>query len=802
MLQILSHLPDVENVKYITSDIESNPLPTTAKEGDIAIADGNVFQWHNGGWTLDNERTQKAFFAFYNGDLYKYTDGDLELAVKLPDASSPTNSDNTQNAFNIRVWGNDYQQADTWEKGDLLYNPDDNTLQRCTAGTDVAPTPDFEPATFDTTSLYHLIGTPQWYAYDEDAQTLRPLTNDDTPADSTIADTVNTLAGKLSAIQTAIAALSDNLNRLADEVHGTTPSDDDPDTPATDDTPKPFDPITCNPGALSINKMPEDITLDDVTAALTIPDLCEESDLWLASAAGLQPGTTTKIINSNASLLRTLTSAESECPGLIIDGEYYINNSGAIVIEKDFTLVGTEAMGGENGKLIAKNGVLFKTTHSLHIRDVRFYRDYNYGSYLITIDTTEGIGSLQIMGCEFINEGYGACTINLTADRSLWPMDANDVPIDTNCIKHINIHGNTCKGGRNFIHSNGIRVTDSWRITGNTVSNIWMTGILFGSNDNPEAEETTFSKYMYYMSCPMYVVGNKFYGRDYIVYMLRNETQDFIAGKAFLTSGKSYKPAVYDFYANVTRVYYCNNTVRNLLRLTYGETNDREDVGIMKMKNVGVPDEWLDPHCTKCMKPVRYYKDNLFSCTGDDYTRFLNDYWNARTYDDSHDTAAERAYDDALEADALTFAHATALHMTMQITKYVFPPKIEIKGNTIQYPMIEGISTGTNIMCDLLQVTGNKFLSDYIASEETPANGYLFSIRALRAEITDNEFAAKDSTIRLVYNKKYAERGDLDYAELEISGNRLGAGSSFKNANYNIASGGNVPTRTQYTLPE
>lgn len=643
--------------------------------------------------------------------------------------------------------------------------------------------------------------------------------------DQEILKTINTIKGELKVLAEMIAALSEEVESISsateDERAENEPSDQE-------QTPQPFDPVACTPGIISFDKAPEDITTKDVAGALALPRLCDTADLWRASEH-FKAGTSASVKSANAKKFRELASAESECPGIFVDGEFYFNTgagtsaSKAIQLEKDFTIDGTDGMGaGVNGKLVSTGGYLLCTHHSLDFRNTRFEKDYAYGAYLIYVNTSEGIDMLQVMGCEFTNLGYKGRTIRIYGDKTMFPLDDKGVPIGNNCIGHINIDGNTVTdGGTYFVSSGGLRVTKSWRITNNIINDVAGTAVSFGSTD-AEGTDSVYAGRMYYMSCPLWVVGNTFVGREGIfrqsttsityycaalvemntVYMLHNEIRDFVAGESFLVSnGQTVQchPTSYDLYANTTRIYYCNNTVRNLARFN----TERTSIGVLKCKGCGVPGAYLDPHFTKCMKPVRYYRRNVYTCSGDDLLRLMQ-YWNNRAYSEQpsatglkHDTAAEIAYDAEVEKD---MRPSTTLKLVAQTTSNVIFPKFEIRENIFRYPVIGGISSGTVTKCDLMQVADNQFISDFITSEEYPVSDYVFCVRALRIEITGNTFTAKNSTIHLLLNKAYVNCGDLDFAEEVIEGNVYGDGSGVKNRKLKITSGDQT-MRTKYDIP-
>lgn len=136
---------------------------------------------------------------------------------------------------------------------------------------------------------------------------------------------------------------------------------------------------------------------------------------------------------------------------------------------------------------------------------------------------------------------------------------------------------------------------------------------------------------MAHLSCPMWFVGNKFYGCDRIrvaragdggyvdgieldgpsqAYVLHNTFQNMVTKVGILKS-TGYAPKregeVYDAYLSVSRLYYCNNTVINCLGITRWA---RAPQGTLMGKNTSVRNwirrKWKYPLI------IRYYVKNYF----------------------------------------------------------------------------------------------------------------------------------------------------------------------------------------------
>ena len=98
MGQITDHLPNVKKVVYVSNDLESDPLPDTANEGDIAIGDGKVFVWDDG-WVRDDETSNESFFFTYDGGLWKFVAGDSENLAELGKEADTQLNPNSNNAI-------------------------------------------------------------------------------------------------------------------------------------------------------------------------------------------------------------------------------------------------------------------------------------------------------------------------------------------------------------------------------------------------------------------------------------------------------------------------------------------------------------------------------------------------------------------------------------------------------------------------------------------------------------------------------------------------------------------------------
>lgn len=950
MGQIADHLPNVKKVVYVSNDLESDPLPDTANEGDIAIGDGKVFVWDDG-WVRDDETSNESFFFTYDGELWKFADGDSENLAKLGKEADTLLNPNSNNAiansvvaqqlasliemhnltqatvdllfdwrmlngatllpidgsisqpyiiqgakyngrggkvlidpesgkailkvgntspvyydkwsddpttgrYNhyaygnqlvdesdsqvtrtcvyyceesdglhfyivagdelvgiplgggssimvdnelsdtstnpvqnkavtkavrekgklIRVWGDNPQASTEWQLGDLWYNDDEDELKVCT---NTGAHLDFEGTDFEANALYRRMETAQWYVWDEDNIMLVELTNKE------VADRAATNYTLIERLFTQLQALTARVEAL------------EPDDPSPDPTPTvtPFDPTVGNKGVITINKDPEDITVADVTGALSLPSLIGQGQsLTTAAEAGLQEGTTNAIMDANTQILKTLASADNPCVGLKLDKVYYAritkNNhynyasGSAVKLEKDFTIDGEvngEAVGG-----LVTDGSLFYTQHSLTLNKARFSSTSTHSDAMFYIDTTPGVEQLDVKGCVFTSASSGANYFQFGSNVNLSPLDGNGYATETNCINHINV--DSCQAeGHLFMQSSGLRVVKSWRITNNTFTGIKGTGMNFGVNSG------TYVGYMAYMSCPMFVAGNTFQGRQGIqrnrksggyycgllaetasVYMLHNTIRDFVSGRSeYINSSgttKKYHAWTYDAYFNTTQVYFCNNTVTNIMRFdTY-----RLDVGCLKQKGCCVPAEYNSGH----MDILRYYKDNTFNTDAKPMQWWAD---RASSYvADGNDYTPEINADNALDAQKFV-----AVTLVWGSTFNIIGQQFLFDGNIVEANSIGGGSTGSSHWAEEAVITNNEFRADNIISEgfslfESVSQEVLFSFRGNEIELAGNTFTALNSVIRAIYLKYYTSQGDTGPATVSMHDNIVPNSSSLR----------------------
>ncbi len=737
--------------------------------GQSLIGEGNIVIDAGGQMVVDTELDPASPNAISNSATSSAIGG-------LRGSMQTIENQLARQRFSVRVWGDNPQASNEWQLGDLWYNDDEDDLKVCT---NTGAHLDFEDTDFEANALYRRMETAQWYVWDEDNIMLVELTNKD--VDSRAA-TNYTLIERLF---TQLQALTARVEAL------------EPDDPSPDPTPTvtPFDPTVGNKGVITINKDPEDITVADVRGALTLPSLIGQGQsLTTAADAGLQEGTTNAIMDANTQILKTLASADNPCVGLKLDKVYYAritkNNhynyasGSAVKLEKDFTIDGEvngEAVGG-----LVTDGSLFYTQHSLTLNKARFSSTSTHSDAMFYIDTTPGVEQLDVKGCVFTSASSGANYFQFGSNVNLSPLDGNGYATETNCINHINV--DSCQAeGHLFMQSSGLRVVKSWRITNNTFTGIKGAGMNFGVNNG------TYVAYMAYMSCPMFVAGNTFQGRQGIqrnrksggyycgllaetasVYMLHNTIRDFVSGHSeYINSSgttKKYHAWTYEAYFNATQVYFCNNTVTNIMRFdTY-----RLDVCCLKSKGSCVPAEYNNGH----MDILRYYKDNTFNTDAKPMLWWAD---RASSYEaDGNDYTPEINADNALDAQKFV-----AVVLNWASTFNIIGQQFLFDGNIVEANSIGGGSTGSHLWAEEAVITNNEFRADNIISDIFTLWGSvneeaLFSFRGNEIEMAGNTFTALNSVIRAILLKYYTSQGDTGPATVSMHDNIVPNSSSLR----------------------
>ncbi|MBO4850441.1 MAG: hypothetical protein J5529_06000 [Prevotella sp.] len=206
--------------------------------------------------------------------------------------------------------------------------------------------------------------------------------------------------------------------------------------------------------------------------------------------------------------------------------------------------------------------------------------------------------------------------------------------------------------GAQIIRSDRARFTDSYRFVRNCIfagykHDNYKAGFWVDDNEGfgsaaelvTHATSTQNGLKMAYHSCPMWFVENKFHGADRILakrntysqyycallleggtaYVLGNTIKNFVskqtvrveAFSADTTQAPKHhhaKFATYDIYASVVKLYYANNSVSNVLTLSYARA---ETTGVLKAKNLGVPYAYRPGW--RYEKTVRYFSNSTFT---------------------------------------------------------------------------------------------------------------------------------------------------------------------------------------------
>ncbi len=592
--------------------------------------------------------------------------------------------------------------------------------------------------------------------------------------------------------------------------------------------PQPFDVAAGNPGVVHVAKTPENITVDDVRGALRLPyldakvkanDNSDEPSLWTAAAVGLREGTSAEVGLANAASLRAAVR-DSHCVGLKLDKIYYVklplaagyshpryyNGSDgkekAIVLPRDFVIDG-EVEGKATGGFLTRD-ILFYTEHSLNLRKVRTVttNGCQYFSYFINCGP-KGVEQFQAVGCVFENTvaDKGGRYVSFFCE-DINPFASRWIPVDRNFIRHIYVD-NCSFHGHSALQSDCLRVTESCRILGSTFDQLRASGVEMSTNNNK-----AYANLMAYMSCPFYIVGNQFRGvervfrkrvtwvtyycgalvENSVLYMLRNKITGIVAGESLFTDKKGQKinarPALYDIYFNGQQLYYANNLVENVVRLT----KDRDATGIVKSKGHGIPTKRLfggaAPSAKKHRRMVRYYRKNVFRIDRAAIAKL----WKEHTYpEDGGDYRAEIDYDRSIDLDdVLTINIQDYTGYNIPVADFTFSENVVDAGTgNISGSLDSNQWLVTHFSCDNNVFKAARFSSDeWWSREKYPKREWLFPVRLsdywgkTSFHVTGNVFQArKKGNIRLLLSKYNKEQGDGHAATMAFRGNKCSQGS-------------------------
>lgn len=333
-------------------------------------------------------------------------------------------------------------------------------------------------------------------------------------------------------------------------------------------------------------------------------------------------------------------------------------------LPRDFVIDGEVTGQAVGGFYIMGSGAAFYTEHSLNLRKVHTCKAaeangyFSYCIYTNGIDEVtgqrHGVDQLIVDGCKF--DGYSINTSGQEGERFISDQtnkryikvisdDENpfeivggvvtDYLVKNNCINNIIIKDCYSNGGEllsnlsynpnaipDYKSGNCGRVNDTFCIARNTIENVTSNAINWSTanintviNNVVTPTGWVYPSIMSYASCPLYLVGNTISGvnavcrtSDYYyaaatielasMYFLHNEVKNFITS----TRDGGTQIYTYDLYFNGKQLYFCNNTVSNVVQLYLAKAN----TGVLKAKAIGYGGKSL----TNLLPTVRYYHSN------------------------------------------------------------------------------------------------------------------------------------------------------------------------------------------------
>lgn len=593
---------------------------------------------------------------------------------------------------------------------------------------------------------------------------------------------------------------------------------------------QPFDVAVGNQGCVRVGKAPEDIRVDDVRRALTLPfidskvrarDSYREPSLWTAAAVGLREGTSAEVGMANAAALRKAVLS-GNCIGLKLDKVYYVKlppaigyslpryyNGGdgkprAIVLPHDFVIDG-EVDGKAKGGFLTRD-ILFYTEHSLNLRKVRTVttNGCKYFSYFVNC-APSGVQEFQAVGCVFENTtaDEGGRYISFYC-QDVCPHDDEWRPLRRNFIRHVYVDSCTFHG-HSAIQSDCLRVTESCRILSSTFDQLRGCGVELSTNNNK-----AYANLMAYMSCPFFIAGNQFRGvgrvfrkrvtwvtyycgalvENSVLYMLHNKISGIVAGESRYLNKKgeavNTRPALYDIYFNGQQLFYANNLVENVVRLT----RDREAAGIVKSKSHGIPIKRLlgsdGPSARKHRRVVRYYRKNVFRIDRAAVARM----WQERSYpQDGGDYRTEMDYDRSLRLDDVLTLSIQSYTGTIPVADFTFSDNVVDAGTgNIGGRLDSNHWLASHFTCDNNVFRAARFCSDeWWSLEKYPRREWLFPVRLTdywgktSLHLRGNSFhATQKGTIRLLLSKYDKGQGNGKAETMALDGNKCSGGSQIR----------------------
>lgn len=365
--------------------------------------------------------------------------------------------------------------------------------------------------------------------------------------------------------------------------------------------------------------------------------------------------------NVGAYNLKVLQDLPANCVGLKLDKVYPLYATGKFSSHTDcFYPKGDFLIDGEDDNGNIAGGFMFRygglcTEHSLVLNKVHFLK---YGSSYsgVVIYAHNGIDQVQILDSLFDRigssslktdtregHGYAGSYISIAFDLNLPIVDGQ--LLEVNRIKHILVKGNTAYGYEFFTNSvkgssssedvpGRFFASETCRFINNTIYGGTEEDNLFagypriglegssGSLISLGAQNgTRIATRMGFYSCPIWVVGNKFYGAERVIvrrksstyncgmlvevgqiFIVKNIFENFLCKQCYQSSfywgdmdkpatssteiKAGRKPATYDVYASSTRAWWVNNYLKNIATFSFSHTDIE---GVFKGKGVLVP---------------------------------------------------------------------------------------------------------------------------------------------------------------------------------------------------------------------
>lgn len=336
-------------------------------------------------------------------------------------------------------------------------------------------------------------------------------------------------------------------------------------------------------------------------------------------------------------------------------------------LPKDFIMVGVDT---EEGETVTTGGFdtkksLFYTDKSLYMYNFHLHKTATYKYFVVFMSTStnispaektdaedegDGVDQLQLIGCKFtsaaLSASHDVCSeahygrgyyfkVSTPNIRPFKFYDGGESRVEqgydynspkrevcfNSQLNHIYVKGCTFDGSK-CICGSDLRVMKSWRVIENTFEDFSVVPLSFDCTNNSSSDMSAEGKYrdkwkdimLYYlqtntyMSCPLYIMGNTFSGKNEIfkykekksgsyvnenpyacavlaecreIYMLYNTIGDIYTG----VRGDGAYCETYDAYMNCTQINYMHNTIGNVVRFMNWQG---ESVGIMKYKSTGI----------------------------------------------------------------------------------------------------------------------------------------------------------------------------------------------------------------------